>query len=466
MILGGGRVTELRSLEKPALRGRKTTPRILARLAVLVMALLPLFILVLNVAESHVDVPFWDQWNFVPLLGKSYEQGVTLADLWGQHNEHRLLFPRLVMLGLAHASHYNIVWELAVIILLAMGLFALFWHQFCRTADALGVSGFPWVVPIISLLVFSLGQAENWLWGWQIQIFLNVLAVATGLVLLVRSPFRWGKYWGALGCGIVAAYSFANGLIFWLLGFLGLILVPMGNKRRKKQALAGWAAVTVVVAASYLFQFRYESPSGAPWTQFLSHPGEFLSYLFIYLGRPVINYQKYAMVAGMIGGLLFAFLSLRSFLTKRAEFRAILPFFFFGLYSICCGLLTGVGRVGFGSRQAMDGRYVPFSALIWVANFVFLFILSQETRARTRTVRVIGLAGLGVLVFFFVFWIGRTSFRVGHRVFQSYHARMLPARQELLRGKDEELLLRLYVDIDAIREGREILRKHKLSVFR
>jgi hypothetical protein len=466
MILGGGRVTELRSLKKPALRGRKTTPGILPRLALLILALLPLFILVLNVAECHVDVPFWDQWNFVPLLSKSYEQGVTMADLWGQHNEHRLLFPRLIMLGLAHASHYNIVWELAVIILLAMGLFALFWHQFCRMADALGISGFPWVVPIVSLLVFSLGQAENWLWGWQIQIFLNVLAVATGLVLLVRSPFRWGKYWGALGCGIVAAYSFANGLIFWLLGFLGLLLVPMGNKRRKKQALAGWAAATVVVAASYMFRFRYESPSGTPLTQFLHQPAEFLRYLFIYLGRPVINYQKYAMVAGMIGLFLFGFLSLYLFQRKRRKSQTLLPFFLFGLYAVGCGLLTGIGRVGFGSRQAMDGRYVPFSALIWVANFVFLFILSQETRPRTRTGRVLGLAGLGVLVFFFVFWIGRTSFRVGHRVFQSYHARMLPARQELLRGEDEALLLRLYVDIDAIREGREILRKHKLSVFR
>jgi hypothetical protein len=42
----------------------------------------------------------------------------------------------------------------------------------------------------------------------------------------------------------------------------------------------------------------------------------------------------------------------------------------------------------------------------------------------------------------------------------------VPARRELRRGKDEELLKRLYIDPDSVREGIEILKRHKLSVFR
>jgi hypothetical protein len=460
MIPAGRTVTEPHTDQGPAQRGLKINLRILLRLAVLILALLPLIILIINVVEYHVDVPFWDQWNFVPLLGQSYEQGVTLADLWGQHNEHRLLFPRLIMLGLAHTSKYNIAWELVIILFLASATFALLWHQFFRTAGALGYSGFPWPVPVISLLIFTLGQAENWLWGWQIQIFLNVLAVVAGFILLGSRPFRWATHWCALGCGILATYSFANGLIFWPLGFFGLILIPLRNKRQKIGALALWAAVTTGIAVSYLYHFRYESPSGTPWTQFLERPGEYLKYLFIYLGRPVINYQEYALAIGVIGIFLFGFLSLYLFLKKRGALPAVLPFFLFGLYSIGCGL--------FGSAQATSGRYVPFSALLWVSNFAFLFILSQEIRAETRrrAGRIFGLSGLGVLAFFLVFWIGRTSYRVGHRVFKSYHSRMLPAKHELLRGEDEELLLRLYNDADYVRRGIEVLKKHKLAVFR
>lgn len=448
--------------------GRKTGRGALLRLVILLLSLIPFVILTVHVAGYHVDVPFWDQWNFVPLLGASYEQGITLADLWSQHNEHRLLFPRLIMLGLAHASSYNIVWELAVILLLAAATFALLWHQFFKSAGALGIVGFPWAVPILSLLVFGLDQAENWLWGWQIQIFLNVLAAVAGFILISHGPFRWRRYAGAMGCGIVATYSFANGLLFWPLGFLALILISYKKRRQRRRALAGWAAVSVGVVATYLFQFRHESPLGTLWTQFLARPIEYFRYLFTYLGRPVINYQEYALAIGLTGFLLFAFLSLRLFLAKRPGLQVALPFFLFGLYSCGCGLLTGIGRVGFGSAQAMSGRYVPFSALIWVANFVFLFFLSHEIRikARTKGGPILGLAGLAVLTFFLVFWVGRTSYRVGHRVFKSYHSRMLPARQELLRGEDKKLLLRLYIDAGSIRRGIEILRKHNLSVFR
>jgi len=453
MILAGGSLIKFRKL---------------LGLAILILALIPLLVLIINVAKYHVDVPFWDQWNFVPLLGKSYEEGVTFQDLWGQHNEHRLLFPRLIMLGLAHASRYNIVWELVVIILLAAGIFVLLWNQFSRTIKALGYFGFPWAVPIFSLLVFSLGQSENWLWGWQIQIFLNVLAAIAGLILLGSGAFRWGKFLGALGFGILATYSFANGLIFWPLGFLALILAPFGRKGQKTLALTAWTAATTAVAISYLCQFRYESPSGKPWTQFLNQPGDYLQYLLKYLGRPVINYEKYALAIGLIGLLLFGAFSFLLFRKKHGETRALLPFFLFGFYSIGCGLLTGIGRVGFGSAQAMSGRYVPFSILIWVSNFAFLFILLQDIRARTRTWlgRILSFAGIGGLSIILVFGIVRTSYRVGYRVFKSYHARMLPARSELSRGEDKQLLVRLYIDADHVRQGIGILKKHNLSVFR
>lgn len=437
-------------------------------LASLILALIPLLILIINIAEYHVDVPFWDQWNFVPLLGKSYEEGVTLQDLWDQHNEHRLLFPRLVMLGLARASRYNIVWELAVIILLAISLFALLRHQFNKATRVLGYPAFPWVVPVFSLLVFTLGQAENWLWGWQLQIFLNVLAVVAGLVLLGNPGLRWTKFWLALGSGILATYSFANGLLFWPLGFLAIMLAPPKDRRPRILALTVWTASTGGVAFSYLYRFRFVSPSGKPWTHFLNPPGEYVQYVLKYLGRPVINYEGYALAFGSVGLILFGAFSFYLFRNRRGEARALRPFFLLGLYSIGCGLLTGIGRVGFGSAQAMSGRYVPFSLLIWVSNFVFLFIMAEQVRARARRppAWVLSLGGIGVLCLILVFGIGRTSYRVGHRVFKSYHSRMTPARAELLRGKDENLLLHLYSDVDYVRQGADILKKHGLSVFR
>jgi hypothetical protein len=43
--------------------------------------------------------PFMDQWASVPLLKQTLQQGLRLDLLFQQHNEHRILFPRLFILA-------------------------------------------------------------------------------------------------------------------------------------------------------------------------------------------------------------------------------------------------------------------------------------------------------------------------------------------------------------------------------
>jgi hypothetical protein len=443
--------------------------RFIPRAVLIALTLLPLVILIYAVFHFAVDVPYWDQWNFVPLLGKSLEWGVSFEDLWGLHNEHRLFFPRLLMLGLAHLSAYNINCELAFILLLALGIFCLVLIQLRQTLKRLAVTGPVWVVPVLSLLAFSLNQGENWVWGWQIQIFLNVLAVIAGIMLLVHPRLNWLKLILALFCGVVATYSFANGLTYWFIGLLGLGLVSSVGPKKKKAMISFWLLTTGLVLLSYLVKFRPGLSSGKPVLYFLSHPSEYLSYIFKYLGAAVINYQEYALMFGMIGAVFF-FWSFRSmtFKKKRAWFSALLPFFLLGLYALASASMTGVGRVGLGSEQAMSYRYVTFSSLLWFSNSVFLYILIKLFLAdvdkwkKKRFVFVI----FSIFSLSMLFLLGRTSYRVGYRALQSYHDSLVPARRELRRGEDEELLNRLYIDPDSVREGIEILKRHKLSVFR
>ncbi|MEW5901949.1 MAG: hypothetical protein AB1715_10840, partial [Acidobacteriota bacterium] len=303
---------------------------------------------------------------------------------------------------------------------------------------------------------------------WQIQIFLNVFSVVLGFILLTRLEFNWRRFGLAVLLGIIATYSFANGLAYWALGFAGLVLLPFKARRVKFLALAGWAAATAAILFSYLWRFHYDAPSGKPWTYFLEQPVKYLGYILKYLGAAIINYEDYALVFGLLGLLLFAGMTI-AVLRKGKEWRRpLLPFLLFGLYALGCAMLTGIGRVAFGSVQAMSYRYVTFSNLIWVADFLFLYILSQEIRrqSKPRLRRGISAAAVSILIFVLLFGIARTSYRVGHRVLKSYHARLSEARSELLRGEDKTLLLRLYIDADYVRQGIETLRKHKLSVFR
>jgi len=187
-----------------------------------------------------------------------------------------------------------------------------------------------------------------------------------------------------------------------------------------------------------------------------------------YLGAPIITYPEYAFFLGILCLILFGSTAWFFLRKHRRAIAAALPFLLLGLYSIACAALTGTGRVGFGMAQATSYRYVSFSNLIWFSNFIFLALQFKETRLDSKSpIRDrIKIMILAVVVSSLVFLVGRTSYRVGHRVLESYHHHLTPARSELLRGSDDALLHRLYIDADYVRQGIKVLRKHRLSVFR
>src|SRR5450830_314885 len=69
-----------------------------------ILAMIPLLYLVRLCVRHYVDVPYMDQWELLPRLDRMDAGTLTLRDLWIQHNEHRPMFPVLVMLGLAKLS--------------------------------------------------------------------------------------------------------------------------------------------------------------------------------------------------------------------------------------------------------------------------------------------------------------------------------------------------------------------------
>ncbi|MCX5772431.1 MAG: hypothetical protein NTZ09_19450, partial [Candidatus Hydrogenedentes bacterium] len=90
-------------------------------MAGILIALLPPAGLVLLLRLYHVDVPFLDEWEYLLILPKSYESTLTLADLFALHNEHRLLFPRLIMVALARLTHWNMIYETGAAVVFAGG---------------------------------------------------------------------------------------------------------------------------------------------------------------------------------------------------------------------------------------------------------------------------------------------------------------------------------------------------------
>ncbi len=431
-----------------------------ARLRAALMAalvLIPPAYTVLVLCRFHLDAPYLDQWEFVPLLAKSYVGRVTLHDLWAQHNEHRLLFPRIVMLALAHATGWDIRYELATNLVLGAGLFAVLAIQLAQTSRRAGTSLPFLALPVLSLAVFSMSQWQNWCIGWQLQEFMNVLAAAAGFCLLGRFARGWGRFAGAMALGAVATYSFANGLAYWPAGLLGILFAfDTREASAAQRRFVVWAVIGSLVWLSYLI--GYQKPEYHP-SLFLpfKHPVGYAGYVLAYLGTPLVGWNPHgAIAAGLVGLVGFLGTTMRVIRLGGDARARMAPFVCMGAYALAAAAITGVGRLGFGIDQAMSSRYVTMAQLLWVSDLALAMAVWRPSPRRWGFAAALVIAGL-VLSANSAYGTLKWTERYRHR---------MPAQAELVKGDDPELLSRLHPEPQLVLNRREVLRELELSVFK
>jgi hypothetical protein len=449
----------------------------------LVVTILPPLYLLLVVLTQTVDVPFADQWALLPLLARFYEGRLSFGDLWAQHNEHRLLFPRLIMLGLARLSGWSTRAEMLVNIALAAGIFAVLVYQARSSATLLRRSWLP-LLPLLSLAIFSLNQAENWWAGWNMQIFLNVLAASASLVLLSHPARRWWLLVLAALCGLVATYSYSSGLLVWPVGAAALLALAASGSGRDWLRLAAWCGAGALAIGAFFSGYTWNE-AAPPLTAIVTNPRPYLAYAVTFLGAPptrgaveflfgvltgdhraicnlgdsdLCGYVNTAAItAGLLG--LALFVATAWALLRQRLLPAILPYLALALYVLGSGILTSLGRAMYGNHQALAQRYTTTATLFWIGLALLLWLWAQLAARWLARSFALGTLGLLAILLLLGTLQGRDHFRWQYEF-------LAPARQELLLLRDDELLRRLFPDPQVVRDGTELLKERRLSVFR
>lgn len=333
------------------------------------LAGIPIIFLLVMLVRLSVNVPFWDQWDLVAKIENLRQGKLLVSDFWEQHNEHRLFFPRIVMLGLAVITNWDTRYEVASSVVFAVASFGLL-LLICRESFRLTKQSLPMVLPLLLAMVwFSPVQSENWLWGWQLQWFLSVLAVMCGIHGISRMASRKFSaidFACVAAAGIVAQYSLGNGLLIW-----PLVLIAMAFTGVARIYLAGTFSIAVMTTGLHLVTQRAFEPV-ASRSYFLSHPLVFMEYFFTYLGRPLYSHGWLTTVCGVVLFLGFVGGVLWLFIRHRQRFIAALPWTALGLYAIGSALLTSIGRAGLGLETAYASRYTTISSLLLVSVIVLV----------------------------------------------------------------------------------------------
>jgi hypothetical protein len=435
----------------------------------LLAALVPPYMVGRSVARYGVDVPVWDQWQFAGLVADAAEGRVDAGAFWAQHNEHRLVVPRLAMLALATASGWDVRWELAANLVVA-GLTLLLLVVLLR--DTVG-RRMPVAVPVLvlvaSCITFSPSQWENWMWGWQLQIYLAAFVAVTIAFVLSRWRGGWAGAIVLALLGCAGALCFASGAPMLVIVPAAILLHPQPRPPGRRLAQAAVAlALGLSLLAAYLR--GYARPGHhPPLLGLFAEPRFYLEYVAAYLGSALGLYDVWAAIYW--GGFAVMFVALAGgLLVLRGDWPVLAPWAFLAVNAVGSAAITGIGRGRFGALQALQSRYVTISGPVWLCVAVVATLLlgralrRGDGRSQVALATVVFVSALATLAA--QGWA--RTWDVGARAMAVHHRELVENRDCLLDvdRAPEGCIARLFADTTLVRTTAHRLRGLGLGVFR
>ena len=246
------------------------------------------------------------------------------------------------MLGLAKLT----AWSIRAELLLVWSLAVLHWLAVLKLARAerwTGIQRF-----ILAVLIFSLHQWQNWLWGWQIQALLAVAAASWALTFLVRKRIVAGSL-----LATVASYSFLCGFAVWPAGAIVILRQRYSGDWAR---LAFWAAACAVVVLGHVLTLppgTQQSGAGGP-TEIAAFFIALLGMGFFGIGQPVV-----AILIGVVGLVFIAWSAIGISKRRENDLDAL------AVFGACALASIAFGRSADGLHGALVSRYVTFGLLPW-----------------------------------------------------------------------------------------------------
>ena len=260
----------------------------------------------------------------------------------------------------------------------------------------------------IFLATVSLRQFENFFWGFQLQWFLNILAVASGGFILARGKRSPLRFLGIFSCGIVALYSLSAGAVYWFLVSLFLLFDGYAITEKGGKVYAYfWLLLFFVVMCFYCMGFDFSNnlqQGNFAEVSYLSYVG----YVCCYLGASILPQQVTGngaapVLCGAAGLIVCSWLVWRSHRRGDPGLRVGRRYFIFlAAYAVGVALLTGAGRFKMGIVQAGASRYTSVSLLLWLA--VLFFCADEFGAARVLKKNRFFAGTLAMVLFGMILW--------------------------------------------------------------
>ncbi|WP_247232006.1 hypothetical protein [Telluribacter sp. SYSU D00476] len=349
--------------------------------------LFPVVVYLIYVIANAVPVFFADDFHLLKTIVWGQE-APSLSEkymlLIQQHNEHRILIPRLLT-WLDYLLEGSINWVSLIVFgnLLWIATLWFFWKAF----KSLEVPY--WLFIPLPWILFQPQYYDNVTWSISI-LQQSVIVFWFGLIayLCAQNKYRW-----AVAVAVLATFTHGNGIFSFIV--IGAMIVL----ERKWKEAAICLIVMVLVALHYFWDFG-KGPN-ADFTRSLSNPVRLVASFFAFFGTMTKVMLTNPLYAAALGAVLFMIPALYLLPRLFPVFRKPLNLSFFDkillgnlLFLAITGALVSVSRSWGGIETIIAPRYQHYSP--YVCAWTYLVLIRLTAGYLRNAVGVVFLVG-GIL---------------------------------------------------------------------
>lgn len=333
-----------------------------------ILTAFPFAMLLAHIWHFYADVPIYEQWKLdAPLLDKWYSGALTISDIVGIYNGHRMVFPKIITILSAELTHWNMCFEIVVNLIVALATSAILF----KMVNCMNVSDDKKKNAIyISLLflLFSFSQAENWMWGFEVCMFLTNFAAVATFYVLSFSNMTFMTIVGASLLTILGTYSFANGMFIFPSALF--ILMIRHSSPEKRKYLICYFLVAGGAILGYFIDFH--SSADGSIAQIVQNPLKFLYNSCQIIGNVI--YHQYSDVSATLGFICIVSLFFFSYryVFSCKDYRYINA----ALLGISLYVLLSVFAVAYGRGNYLTciaSRYLTVAVWLWIPVLLYAF---------------------------------------------------------------------------------------------
>jgi putative flippase GtrA len=351
----------------------------------------------------YYPLPYFDHWDFVPFYDRAAQGQLSFGDLFAPHGGHWHATGYMVLLTLDRLTGMSHLAQVIASLVIAAAGGTVLIRLLVDCARRLEIPATaPWMAAAAGFFWFSLDQASNWFWGWQVAVFLNTAGAVLAIFALSRQVLTLKSVAVAVIGAAIAIYAFATGLVLLPIGLL-LILMHPAERRARIPAAIAWAIFSVLILAHYQAAVLQPAAGHVAAVTPKQLDGPVLVQLAVFtlnfVGGAVGRFSDGLPVIAAVMGGAAALIILRNLRFANAEATAALaPLVALILYGVGSGVLTAYGRLAYGADQALVGRYITFGNFYWLGVLPILIAGAAHAQGAFGQRGLAALAGLFLLM--------------------------------------------------------------------